>query len=78
MKEKFNSLKKLNIGNVISADQQKNVLGGYSYENVIYCYYNSTLLGSEWGGRPSADPLRSCQSVWPSANYAYQTVVQVN
>jgi len=77
MKEKFESLKKLNVGNAISADQQKNVLGGYSYENVIYCYHNSTPLGSLWGGRVSPNPLGNCQSAFPTANYAYQTVVQV-
>lgn len=78
MKEKFASLKKLNVGTVMSAAQQKNVLGGYSYINVIYCYRNNTLLGSLEGGRPSADPLRSCQFSFPQSTRAYQTVKMVD
>jgi hypothetical protein len=45
MKEKFESLKKLNVGTILSQPEQKNVLGGYSGTINIYCYFNTQYLG---------------------------------
>lgn len=45
MKEKFQSLKKLDVGTIISQPEQKNVLGGYSGTTNVYCYHNNTYLG---------------------------------
>jgi hypothetical protein len=45
MKEKFESLKKLNVGTIMSQPEQKNVLGGYQGTINIYCYFNTQYLG---------------------------------
>lgn len=45
MKEKFASLKKMNVGTVMSQPEQKNVLGGYSGTTNVYCYHDNQYLG---------------------------------
>ena len=61
MKEKFQSLKKLNTGTVLSQTEQKNVLGGYSGSTTVYCYHDSQYLGwTYFGNAESISPRTAC------------------
>jgi hypothetical protein len=71
MKEKFASLKNLNIGTEIPVDQQRNTLGGYGFTYAAECYQGNTFLGSLIvSGKAAANPLGTCRRTWPQTTRA--------
>lgn len=70
MKDKFQSLKKLNVGTVMSQPEQKNVLGGYAGTTFVYCYHDSQYLGwyYVYSSTFSGSYKQECQKYWPTTN----------
>ena len=69
MKDKFESLKKLNLGTVLSTQQQKNAIGGYSVGSgqvLIHCYDSrSNFLGMA-GPTTCTNQLSKCKAKYPT------------
>lgn len=72
MKNKFESLKKLNVGTVMSNAQQKNVLGGYGGELFIECFYGQHIrIGFLYVSQYyDGYPLYTCRERWPQTSSA--------
>lgn len=71
MKNKFESLKKLNVATVLSQKQQKNVLGGYAGDRFIECFQAYTLLGWFYVSQSyDGHPLTTCRQTWPQTTRA--------